>query len=101
MISIFLARRDFLLAGEQRNFAHLREIHPHRIVDALGRSLGKLRFEIQVDLFVFLVVVLDGFVLGGWPWLVVAVAALAILRGLLRLGRARLGGELGDVVLRR
>ncbi len=46
-----LRQRDFLLAGEQGDFAHLREIHPHRIVDPLGRSLGQLGLEVHVDFF--------------------------------------------------
>ena len=32
VISILLGQRDFLLPGEQRNFAHLRQVHAHRIV---------------------------------------------------------------------
>ena len=44
-----LGQGDFLLAGEQGDLAHLRQVHPHRIVDALGRSLGQFGFEIQVD----------------------------------------------------
>jgi len=31
-----LRQRDFLLGGEQRNLAHLRQVHAYRIVDALG-----------------------------------------------------------------
>ena len=50
-----LGQGNFLLAGEQGNLAHLGQIHAHRIVDALGGSLGQFGFEIQVDLFAVLV----------------------------------------------
>ena len=30
--------RDLLVPREERDLAHLREVHPHRIVDALGRT---------------------------------------------------------------
>ena len=38
-----LGERDFLLAGEQRDLAHLGEVHAHRIVDPLGAGLGQVR----------------------------------------------------------
>ena len=53
MISISLGQGDFLLPGEQRDFAHLRQIHAHRIVrpgfdssssaTAIRRPCGRLR----------------------------------------------------------
>ena len=58
-----LGQGDFLLARQQGDFAHLRQVHPHRIVDPLGRSLRKLRFEVQIQRFV-VVVILDGILLG-------------------------------------
>ena len=45
-----LGQGDFLLAGEQGDLAHLGEVHADRVVDPLGRSLGQLGLEVQVDL---------------------------------------------------
>ena len=54
-----LGQGDFLLAGEQRDFAHLGEVHAHRIVDAA--AVAFLVDEGQVE-FADL-----GFGLGGVP----------------------------------
>ena len=59
-----LRQGDFLLAGEQGNFAHLREIHAHRIVDALGGCFGKLGLEIEVDCFIIIVFFGGAFLVG-------------------------------------
>ena len=69
-----LGQRDFLLAGEQRDLAHLREVHPHRIVDALGRCLGQLLFEVEIDFFFVLV----GSLLGDWASAPAAPCRLAV-----------------------
>ena len=39
--SIFLARAISWVAGEQRNLAHLGEIHPYRVVDTTTRGLDR------------------------------------------------------------
>ena len=64
MISIFLARRDFLFAGEKRDLAHLRQVHANRIVDALGGGLGEFFVEVEVDFLFFFILVDGGFVFG-------------------------------------
>ena len=50
-----LGQRDFLLPGEQRNLAHLRQVHPHRIVGPRfafflgdGQQIFGLGIELQI-----------------------------------------------------
>jgi hypothetical protein len=101
----FLRQPDFLLARQQRDFAHLREIHPDGVVDALGRGLGQFRFEIQIERFIIVIFINDDLLFLG-----ARRAALKRLhglgggflagfkRGLLRLGRGAAGfRELGHV----
>ena len=46
----FLCQRDFLLPLQQRDLAHLGEVHADRIVDAAGRDLGEIDLGYHVDL---------------------------------------------------
>ena len=59
MISIFFREVDFLLAGQQRDFAHLREVHAHGIVDPLVAGLGEFLLKIG-EIFIVVLFFLDG-----------------------------------------
>ncbi len=47
-----LRKVNFLLAGEQGDFAHLRQIHANRIVDALVACFRKFLLQVNFDVFV-------------------------------------------------
>ena len=55
MISICLAKRNFFLPREQRNLAHLRQIHPHRIVRPRFVFLAALEEALDVDVQIELI----------------------------------------------
>src|SRR5262245_7092639 len=55
-----LGQRDFLVAAQERDLAHLREVHPHRVIDAAAVLLFE---KAEIDLGTQLVVNFGG--LGG------------------------------------
>jgi len=54
-----LGQRDFLLPGQQRNLAHLRQIHPHRIIGPRfvvldhGEQIVGVDLQLRIVLFFF------------------------------------------------
>ena len=48
-----LGQANFLVPGQQGDFPHLGQIHPHRIVDPAGRGFGEFFLEVELFLDAF------------------------------------------------